>query len=103
MDQFFDLVYSNSLDHSFDPKLALTVWLEQLNPTGKLVIELSSGHSPLHSNWMDPFGVKPEYFPYLLVDWFGDAISIKLIKIYKPNKKVDGFFYIIGKINHLIS
>ena len=101
---FFDLVYSNSLDHAFDPQLALTVWLEQLNPTGALVIELSSGHSPLHSNWMDPFGVKPEYFPYLLVDWFGDTISIKLIKIYKPFKKVDGFFYIIRKnVNHLIS
>jgi len=93
----FDLVYSNSIDHSYDPKLAITVWLEQLNPNGVLVIELGNGHSPLHSNWMDPFGVKTEYFPYLLIDWFGKTINIEIVKIYKSNKGIEGFFYLIRK------
>jgi hypothetical protein len=35
----FDIVYSNSLDHSYDPLKALRTWRAQLMPTGRLFIE----------------------------------------------------------------
>ena len=31
----FDFVYSNSLDHAWNPKFALQTWLNQLNPKGR--------------------------------------------------------------------
>jgi hypothetical protein len=46
---------------------------------------------------MDPFGVKPEYMPYLLSDWFGHSISIEIIKSEKANYKIPVWFFIIKK------
>lgn len=36
----FDIVYSNSLDHSYDPVKALTTWDRQLSGNGVLCVEL---------------------------------------------------------------
>lgn len=35
----FDFVYSNSLDHSYNPQKAIDVWMEQLQPFGHLFIQ----------------------------------------------------------------
>lgn len=43
----FDLVYSNSLDHSNDPETTLRVWIEQLNPKGHLVVNWTPWHTRL--------------------------------------------------------
>ena len=37
----FDIVYSNSYDHSYDPEKAIMAWKNQLNKTGALYIEQS--------------------------------------------------------------
>jgi hypothetical protein len=37
----FDIVYSNSFDHSIDPVTALSVWRDQLNNQGKIYLEHS--------------------------------------------------------------
>jgi SAM-dependent methyltransferase len=39
----FGMVYSNSLDHAFDVKLALDEWYRVTRPNGFIVLELSSG------------------------------------------------------------
>lgn len=41
----FDIVYSNSFDHSIDPKETLRVWHEQLREGGLLFIEWSESQS----------------------------------------------------------
>lgn len=41
----FDIVYSNSWDHSYDPEKSLRAWSEQLNNTGRLYVE--QGIDPL--------------------------------------------------------
>jgi hypothetical protein len=41
----FDIIYSNSIDHSIDPNETLNVWKEQLTPTGKMYIEYSQQQS----------------------------------------------------------
>ena len=82
----FDFVYSNSLDQSFDPKKALEVWLNQIKENGFIIIEHSDQHGVISSGKMDPFGVEANFFPYLLTEWFGHLISIKIIKGSKINK-----------------
>eukprot|EP00746_Dinoflagellata_sp_MGD_P018300 gnl/MRDRNA2_/MRDRNA2_142433_c0_seq1.p1 gnl/MRDRNA2_/MRDRNA2_142433_c0~~gnl/MRDRNA2_/MRDRNA2_142433_c0_seq1.p1 ORF type:complete len:555 (-),score=53.43 gnl/MRDRNA2_/MRDRNA2_142433_c0_seq1:77-1741(-) len=41
-----DFIYSNSLDHSYDPVFALRQWMRTLSPTGVLLLEhCEQGHS----------------------------------------------------------
>ena len=95
----FDFVYTNSLDQSYDPKLALTTWLEQINNNGYIIIEHSEQHGVRSSGKMDPFGVEANFFPYLLSDWFAHSISIKIIKSIKKNKSNSPvWFFLIKKI-----
>jgi len=97
---YFDFIYTNSLDQSYDPKLALTIWLEQINLSGYIIIEHSDQHGVRSSGKMDPFGVEANFMPYLLSDWFGHSISIKIIRSIKKNKNdAPVWFFIIKKIN----
>ena len=53
----WDIVYSNSFDHSNDPVRALTTWRDQLTPDGSLFIE----HSPhVESRRWDPLEINSE-------------------------------------------
>ena len=96
----FDFVYSNSLDQSFDPKKALTVWLNQIKNNGFVIIEHSDQHGVISSGKMDPFGVEANFFPYLLSEWFGHSIAIKIIKGLKLNKNNAPVFLFILKKNN---
>ena len=40
----WDLIYSNSLDHSPKPEEGLVTWIEQLNPTGSLFLVWTFSH-----------------------------------------------------------
>lgn len=95
----FDFIYTNSLDQSFDPKLALTTWLEQINNDGYIIIEHTDQHGVRASGKMDPFGVEANFFPYLLSEWFEHSVSLKIIKSIKENKSFAPVcFFIIKKV-----
>ena len=96
----FDFVYSNSLDQSYDPKKALTTWLKQIKKERFLIIEHSEQHGVNASGKMDPFGVEENYFPFVLSDWFGHKISIKIIKGLKENKNNSPMLFFILKKNY---
>jgi len=83
----FDFVYSNSLDQSYDPKKALTMWLDQVKKDRYVIIEHTDQHGVIASGKMDPFGVEANFFPYLFAEWFGHLISVTIIKDIKRNKK----------------
>lgn len=76
----FDLVYSNSLDHAYDPLETLNVWIDQLKDDGTLVIDFaffSDGGSDLYrsaSNW-DPY----QDTPYSLEEYIPNVFSMKLV------------------------
>lgn len=95
----FDFIYSNSLDQSYDPHKALTVWLKQIKRDGYIIIEHSDQHGVLASGKMDPFGVEANFFPYLITEWFGHLVSLKLIKSIKSNKNNAPVFLFIIKKN----
>ena len=97
----FDFVYTNSLDQSWKPKLALSTWLNQIKKNGIIIIEHSVYHSPEHAGEGDPFGVRPEVMPYILSDWFGHRISIthylqKKSNVFKSDINV--WLFVIKKI-----
>ena len=94
----FDFVYSNSLDQSYDPEKALNTWLNQVKKDRYIIIEHSDQHGVVSSGKMDPFGVETSFFPYLLTEWFGHKISLKIIKSIKKNKNdAPVYFFIIKK------
>ncbi len=93
----FDFVYTNSLDQSWNPKQALLTWFEQLQENGLLIIEHTKYHSAEHASKMDPFGVRPRLFPYVMTKWFGSQISIEHIKVKKDNMDVEAWLFLITK------
>jgi len=95
----FDFVYTNSLDQSYDPKKALNVWLNQIKKDRYIIIEHSDQHGVISAGKMDPFGIETNFFPYLLTEWFGHKISIKIIKGIKVNKSnAPVFLFVIKKL-----
>ena len=97
---FFDFVYSNSLDQSYDPKLAISRWLDQLKINRYLIIEHAEQSGVVGSNKMDPFGVEANFFPYLLSDWFGHKVSISILKSIKKNKSNSPLWIFFIKKNY---
>jgi hypothetical protein len=98
-----DFVYSNSLDQSFDPERALSIWLAQVKVGGFLIIELSLQHEPNGASEMDPFGIKCEYFPYFLIKLFSHNVTIHIENIKKSNGKGMAFIFFIKKVSDFVS
>ena len=71
-----NFIYTNSLDQSWKPHVAVETWLSQLNENGILIIEHTDLHGPSGASEMDPFGVKPTVMPYVLTMWFGSQFRL---------------------------
>lgn len=95
----FDFVYTNSLDQSWKPFVALDTWFDQLKPNGLLFIEHTRAHGPGCSSEMDPFGVAPEYMPYIIAEHFGRKVSLEIKKSTKSNYKNEVWLFILIKNN----
>lgn len=93
-----DFVYTNSLDQSWKPKLAITTWLDQLRSGGLLFIEHTIAHGPQGASEMDPFGVNPNYMPYVLCEWFGHQIAIEIISSTKSNYGYRVWLFVVKKL-----
>ena len=93
----FDFIYTNSLDQSWKPKQALTVWLEQLSLDGVLVIERTEANGPSGASEMDPFGIRPIAMPYVLTMWFGDQISKSHSVAKKGNMDRNAWLFVVSK------
>ncbi len=72
-DGLFDMVYSNSWDHSYDPEKMFKVWGEQVPVGGHMVLEHTSLHCPSHSNERDPFGATCQELMVLLKQVLGKS------------------------------
>ena len=73
-----DFVYSNSLDHSYDPKTCLNVWIKSLKIGGLCILEHDHHeHSPNAQNELDPFGVDIVVMAYLIAVWGKDQFFLK--------------------------
>ena len=98
-----DFIYTNSLDQSWQPDVALEIWLSQLSKDGLLIIEHTEQHGPGGASQMDPFGVRPTVMPYVLTKWFGSQISISHSVEKKSNMDVKAWLFVIRKNNSKVS
>lgn len=74
----FDIVYSNSFDHSYDPNKSLLCWKNQINKNGRLFIELIENEKSKRS---DPLSLKMVEFEELCKN-----NSLEIIGKYKGSK-----------------
>lgn len=61
----FDVIYSNSFDHSYDPIKCIDTWIGQLKNTGSLCVELMVGGNN-KSTRMDPLEIEHDEFIEIL-------------------------------------
>lgn len=87
-----DFIYSNALDHSYNPEMCLNTWVETLHVGGLCIIEHSNMHSPEGVTDLDPFGADLELMPYLIARWGRDRYFLKEL-IDAPTRK-DGLRYL---------
>ena len=52
-----DIVYSNAIDHSYDPVLALRTWANQLAPNGRLYVEHAYAPEDNYARASDPLEI----------------------------------------------
>ncbi|MBD3170987.1 hypothetical protein GF326_00805 [Candidatus Bathyarchaeota archaeon] len=78
-----DFVYSNALDHSYDPGHALSQWIKCLNNDGLCFIEYTK-YSKMSSK-LDPFGANLDEVKHL-IEKIGDIVDTIEVKA-KTNKK----------------
>lgn len=62
-----DFIYSNSFDHSHDPRACVDAWMRCIRPGGVCIIEHSSRHE--RATELDPFGAHISQMPYLVLAW----------------------------------
>ncbi|MGH8664218.1 MAG: hypothetical protein ACREUX_08115 [Burkholderiales bacterium] len=91
-------VYTNSLDQSWNPRQAVSTWVDQLRPGGILFIEHTMVHSAEGASEMDPFGASPSLMPYLLAKWLGHKIAIEIMKSVKPNNKPEVWLFAVKRV-----
>ena len=90
-----DFIYSNSLDHSYDPRKALRAWLSCLKDDGILVIEWSEmvGKRGKKSNRVDPFFADGKTVMKMIENSGAKIVNV----IETKNKKSDSLFLIFAR------
>ena len=90
-----DFIYSNSIDHSYDPEMALSQWLKCLNKNGLCFIEYTRFNKQFTK--LDCFSANKEEIKLLIerVGCICDIIKIKSIHQGSPTRKPKKMKYII--------
>jgi len=74
-----DFIYSNSFDHSYDPRACLNAWMSCLQPRGLCILEHSTSHGPDAADTLDPFGAELWMMPYLVATWSEGRYGVREI------------------------
>ena len=97
----FDMVYSNSLDHAFNPEETLFTWIDQIKDGGILAIHWDdfNNASPQHGGgsdapYLDPFRATSKEIIYFLEN---DLFNMKFIekRYVKTNMKTQDSMLLI--------
>ena len=80
----FDIVYSNSIDHSYNHFKALKTWTDQLNQKGLLCIELATG-AENKMRELDPLEIYPKELVKIMEEEFS-FVNIAFHTIQRPNR-----------------
>lgn len=93
----FDVIYSNSIDHSLNPIETLLVWAAQLNnkPSARIVLEMDEGHGAIGSSDLDVNGLHLQNFPFYLSIETGATLYCD--RIARSNIVPTRYFYFISR------
>lgn len=82
-----DFIYSNSWDHSFNPRRAFTAWAQSLRVGGVILLEHTGEHRPRSVTESDPFGIERDELVTFL-DQLGDgAFGVREVITEVPFEK----------------
>lgn len=87
----YNLIYSNSLDHSYDPEKAISSWLRCLDVKGYLVIEWSDQNE--RSKRSDPLGAKLDEIINLINLCNGKVVHVEDIIPMRDDVKYQKLIY----------
>jgi len=104
-----DFIYSNSLDHSYDPEMCLDQWMKCIKLTGFCFIEWSPAHGDV-PDADDPFGgtildyrnmisIRYKIIDEILVKCSGYRMWEDVKKKKKPRKKENRIVFVIKRNN----
>lgn len=97
-----DFIYSNSFDHSYDPKKCLNSWMNCVKKHGICIIEHTYYHGSESSSELDPFGADIVQMPYLILTWgqgqYGVRELIKKISSQVNRLNKNTYFIIVQKL-----
>lgn len=80
-----DIVYSNSLDHAYDPAKAIRAWASAVRDGGVIVLEKASDSDPRGVSDLDPFGITLPNLLVFLMEVLGDSASLcRLLDVPAP-------------------
>lgn len=83
-----DFIYSNSLDHSYDPEKCLNAWMSCIRANGICILEHSTLHESFAASKSDPFGADLVHMPYLITSWGKGKYCLREI-LPAPKKKAN--------------
>lgn len=93
-----DFIYSNSLDHSYDPEMCLNQWVKCLKPNGLCIIEHSNLDTPDVSTMLDPFGAKIQIMPFLIAKWGKDNYHLhELVEAPAVKDNLNYLYFLVIK------
>jgi hypothetical protein len=96
-----DIVYSNSLDHAYDPAKALRAWAASVRDRGFIVLEKASDSNPRGVSDLDPFGITLANLLVFLMEVLGESAAIcGLLEVPTPKTGSTYHKMIVVQIHH---
>ncbi len=92
-----DFIYSNSLDHSYDPESCLNTWMRCIRPGGVCILEHGRAHGPAGASKLDPFGADLAVMPYLIARWGRGDYCVREVLAPSPGQGKSVSFLVIHK------
>jgi hypothetical protein len=95
-----DILYSNSLDHAYDPAKALRAWAGSVRDGGVMVLEKASDSDPRGASDLDPFGITLPNLVVFVLETLGDIAGIRgLLDVPQPRPGATYHKMIVVQIN----
>jgi len=93
----YDVIYSNSIDHSIDPVSTLETWSEQLSDVGKLYLEYSEYQSIPGGNANDPLDATNEEMRLMIKEAGMHIVEIVTDQYPSSTMRNEGLLFICAK------
>jgi len=88
-----DFIYSNALDHSYDPIMCLNSWMSCVKITGLCILEWTISHGEDNTSMVDPFGASEKEYEEMILN---QHFLIKDKLIYQLSQ-IEKKYFIIKK------